>query len=261
MPAGEAAVRCRSSAVRAHGGRHSGTGARQAARLRARLAGRLEVVDRLVTLPRSGRRYWILAPAEPDRLLAAAEDDPEQRLPYWTQPWPSGLALADAALARFADLAGRPVLELGSGLGVTATAAIEAGAEVLATDYSPLALLLCRHNALDNARRAPRTLVADWRAPGTELSRCADAAGGFPVILGADILYEEGDIAPLLALVERLLAPDGRLWLAEPGRDPARRFLAALAASGWRDAVEVHDGPWPDGDDDPVRVHTLRRPG
>jgi hypothetical protein len=86
----------------------------------------------------------------------------------------------------------------------------------------------------------------------------ADALRGYPLILAADVLYEQRDIAPLLALVARLLAPDGELWLAEPGRETARRFLAEATAAGWREQVEYAAGPWPEGN---VRVglHFLRR--
>lgn len=232
---------------------------RRLARLGARLARQLALKDVVVALPRSGRHYSILAPSDHDRLLDEAEDDPEQQLPYWAEVWPSGLALADVALARAPELAGRPALELGSGLGITAAAALEAGAALLATDYSPVSLALCRYNGLRNAGRAPRTLQVNWRAPAPELLARADALGGFPIILAADVLYEARDIAPLLALVGRLLAPAGALWLAEPGRDSARRFLDAAAAAGWRRETERIAGPWPDRTSVRVGVHTLRR--
>ena len=231
---------------------------RRLSRLRARLARQLALRETAVTLPRSGRRYELLVPADHDRLLDEAEADPEQQLPYWAEIWPSGLALADVALERAVELAGRPILELGSGLGITATAALEVGAQLLAADYSAVSLDLCRYNTLRNAGREPRTLELNWREPSPELLAEADALRGYPLILAADVLYEQRDIAPLLALVARLLAPDGGLWLAEPGRETARRFLAEATAAGWREQVEHAEGPWPEGN---VRVglHYLRR--
>ena len=231
---------------------------RRLSRLRARLARQLALRETAVTLPRSGRRYELLVPADHDRLLDEAEADPEQQLPYWAEIWPSGLALADVALERAVELAGRPILELGSGLGITATAALEVGAQLLAADYSAVSLDLCRYNTLRNADREPRTLELNWREPSPELLAEADALRGYPLILAADVLYEQRDIAPLLALVARLLAPDGGLWLAEPGRETARRFLAEATAAGWREQVEHAEGPWPEGN---VRVglHYLRR--
>lgn len=234
--------------------------ARRLARLRARLARQLALKEAAIALPRSGRRYTILLPADHDRLLDEAEADPEQQLPYWAELWPSGVALADIAIARGGELAGRPVLELGSGLGVTASAALGVGARLLAADYSPLSLALCRYNTLRNAGRAPRTLEINWRAPAPALLARADEIRGFLIILAADVLYEERDIAPLLALVDRLLAPDGALWLAEPGRESARRFLALAASAGWRRESEESAGPWPDGSGVRVGFHFLCRP-
>ena len=77
----------------------------------------------------------------------------------------------------------------------------------------------------------------------------------------ADVLYETRDIAPLLAITARLLAPTGSLWLAEPGRDAARRFLAAATELGWQYTSETQDGPWADGTSVTVGLHFLRRPG
>jgi predicted nicotinamide N-methyase len=233
---------------------------RRLTRLRTRLEERLVLKEVPVTIPRAGRTYTILAPADHDSLLDEAEADPEQNLPYWAEVWPSGIALADVALARAEELAGRPVLELGSGLGITAAAAIEAGAELLAADYSAISLSLCRYNTLRNAGQEPRTIEINWRDPAPELLDRADAIRGYPVILAADVLYETRDIAPLLAITARLLARDGLLWLAEPGREAARRFLTAAADLGWQRASEEHAGPWTDGTSVRVGLHVLRRP-
>ena len=236
------------------------TRARRLARLRARLAERLALRDMPVRLPRTGHEYQVLTPADHDRLLDEAEADPEQHLPYWAEIWPSGVALADLALERADALAGQPALELGSGLGITAAAALMAGAELLAADYSPVSLALCRYNTLRNAGREPHTLELNWREPPAELLERADALRGYPVILAADVLYEARDIAPLLALITRLLAPAGTLWLAEPGRESSRRFLAIAAEQGWQRESLEHHGPWPDVGAVRVGLHFLRRP-
>lgn len=236
------------------------TRARRLERLRARLTEQLTVKEVPVTLPRTGRTYTILTPADHDRLLDEAETDPEQNLPYWAEIWPSGIALGDLALTRANELAGQTVLELGSGLGITAAAALEAGADLLAADYSAVSLSLCRYNSLQNAQREPRTIEVNWRAPSPEILERADAIRGYPLILAADLLYETRDIAPLLALTARLLAPKGVLWLAEPGREAAQRFIAAADELGWQRESEGHDGPWTEGTKVRVGIHFLRRP-
>lgn len=52
-------------------------------------------------------------------------------------------------------------------------------------------------------------------------------------MVGSDILYDERSAHALLALLGRVLAPDGEVWLADPGREPAQRFLKA-ATGAWR---------------------------
>ena len=217
-------------------------------------------VDR-VDLPGVSASYLIARPVDCDRLLDAAQSDPEQNLPYWAELWPSGIALAAAIARDPGSLSGQRVLELGCGLGVTAIAALRAGAELLVTDYAAEALAICSLNALAAAGRVPSCLRLNWREAGVAL---LDAGGaGFPIVLAADVLYEARDVAPLLALVERVVAPGGSLWLAEPGRGPAARFLAAIAGRGWVGERDECRGPWPDPEDNRkgvvVGIYRLRR--
>lgn len=203
----------------------------------------------------------ITRPRDADALLDLVAGDPEQNLPYWAELWPSGIALADAILAEPRLVRGERVLELGAGLGVTAVAAIESGADLLAVDYAPESLTLCRLNCLRNTEHEPATLQVNWREPGASFE--ARIASGFPVVLAADVLYERRDIEPLLSLVDRLVAPGGLLWLAHPRRPPATAFLEAARERGWDGPVESVDGPWPDLKDEHVVVdlHRLTRRG
>ena len=233
------------------------------ARLRAELAQTPSVSNALreveIVLPVSRDRVHVLKPVDADSLLDASVHDPEQNLPYWAEIWPSGLALAEAILAHPDRVRGRRVLEIGSGLGLTAVAALQVGADLTVADYSPESLLLCRYNCLWNTGREPHWLQINWRKPSDELFAVAGA--GFPVVLAADVLYEWRDVEPLLALADRLVEPGGALWLAEPGRDPARRFLELAGERGWSESVETFNGPWPDPEDRIVHVavHLLRR--
>lgn len=218
-------------------------------------------VDR-ITLPGTTTSTEISRPAAIDHLIDAAAADPEQNLPYWAELWPSGIALA-AKITRDPQIVrGRRVLELGCGLGVTAIAALNAGADLLVTDYSPAALSLCALNTLDCTGKHPEALRLNWRESNSAL--IAAAAGGFPVVLAADVLYESRDVDPLLAICQRLVAPGGDLWLAQPGRSPATRFIEAIRARGWTGESEQCAGPWPDPEDNHkavvVTIHRLQRP-
>jgi predicted nicotinamide N-methyase len=216
-------------------------------------------VEERVELPWSKRTITITRPADIDLLLDNAASDPEQNLPYWAEIWPSGLAIADLLALKPDLVSGRKVFELGSGIGTTAIAALQAGAELLVSDYSPESLTLCRFNAQRNTGKQPETLQLNWRSPSAEAQAAIGA--GFPVVLAADVLYESRDIEPLLEFVERIVAPGGQLVLAEPGRDVARRFLEAAGAKGWTGESLQHPGPWPDPKDEGVVVgiHLLGR--
>jgi predicted nicotinamide N-methyase len=226
------------------------------------LAAEAELETQSIHLPASGRELEIRKPTEAarERMFEAARLDPDKQMPYWARIWPSGVALADLALERRAEFAGQRVLELGCGLGTTASALLEAGAILTVSDYSPLPLAFCRYNALYNTGRAPRTLRFNWRSPNEGAVARAASGGGYPLILAADVLYEGRDVEPLLAIVERILAPDGMLWLAEPGRKTAQRFLNTAAALGWHGDTRKVAGPWPDGSNDTISLHFLRRP-
>ncbi len=190
--------------------------------------------------------------AAEDALRAVSEGI---HLPYWALLWPSGMALAEAILAAPSRIAGKRTLELGCGLGVTASAALQAGANLTAADCFADALLFCRLNTLCNAGRVPGPLMIDWRTPvGREavLSRAP-----FDVALAADVLYEAEDEAPLLEMVPQLLVRGGVFWLAEPGRRVAVSFVASALARGWRDEPATYERVWPT-DTKPTRVTVHR---
>lgn len=214
-----------------------------------------------VAIPGAGVTYTITRPADFDALLDAAAADPQQHLPYWAELWPSGIALAAALLAHGGSLTDVRALELGCGLGVTAIAALQRGVSLLATDYSPEALTLCALNAVQNAGRSPLTMRVNWREP--DAAFLGAVGEGFPCVLAADVLYEGRDVEPLRNVVERCVGPGGDFWLAEPGRPPAARFLAAMSSSGWTGRTSAYTGPWPDPEDNEkgveVRVHRLTR--
>lgn len=206
-----------------------------------------DVVEETVVV--GGRPLRLLRPRDGDAVLdeLLAEDDPdEDRLPFWTQLWPSGTALAQAIAAR--PLAGRRVLELGCGLGLVGVTAALAGAAVLVVDRSPEAIAF----AALNAERNGVTLQAAVRAFDQPRRLLAEAP--WDLVLAADVLYEQRNVPVLLWLLPRLVAQDGEVWLADPGRPMLSRLLAGAEATGWRRA-QVAAGP------DTVTINRLRRAG
>ncbi len=82
---------------------------------------------------------------------------------------------------------------------------------------------------------------------------------GFPLIIAGDVLYEGRDAEPLLNVIDRLLVAQGSLWLAEPVRRTAQRFLDAAAALGWEIESRQVKADWPDATNGPVNLHFLTR--
>ena len=189
------------------------------------------------SVPLRGAVLQVLRPRDAEALLDDRAFEHEEFLPYWAELWPSGVALARRVASR--SLKGARVLELGCGLGLPSLAAALAGGRVLATDWSPQAIELLRDNAERNGAELELE-IADWARPEALIERAP-----WDLVLGADLLYERRNVAPLLDLVPRLLGERGELWLADPGRAPAADFLAA-----WERLAEDADGP--------VTVYRLR---
>ena len=198
-----------------------------------------DVVEEVVAI--DGRDLRLLRPRDAEALLDEHAFEHEEYLPYWAELWPSSLALARAVAAR--SLRGARTLELGCGLGLPSIAAALAGGRVLATDWSPDAVAMTRANAERNGARV-ETLVCSWAEPGPLVERAP-----WDLVLASDVLYEARNADALLELLPRL----GReVWLADPGRPPARRFLAE-AAHDWA----ITSRPIPDLSDG--AVHRLVR--
>lgn len=187
--------------------------------------------------PIGGRSFRILTVRDPNVLLDAitpATFAIDERLPYWAELWTSALVLAERCLTS-TDLAGKRVLDLGCGLGLTGVCAAAAGARVLFTDYEEDAMAFAEWNARENltpaefARCAFRT--GDWRTP--------EELGAHDVVLGADIVYERRNFLPLLACLRATVGEHGEAWLAEPDRTLGHDFFDLAARDGWHVDLDV----------------------
>jgi predicted nicotinamide N-methyase len=160
----------------------------------------------------------LLRPRQAEALLDEDAFEREEFLPYWAELWKSGLALAEEVAGR--DVRGARVVELGCGLGVPSLAAALAGADVLATDWSPTAIALLEENARRNDVRLETAIVA-WAHAEVLLERAP-----WDLVLAADVLYERRNVDELLELLPRLGA---EVLLADPGRPHAKAFFAEAA--------------------------------
>jgi predicted nicotinamide N-methyase len=130
--------------------------------------------------------------------------------PFWAFAWAGGQALARYLLDHPEAVAGREVLDIGSGSGIVAIAAAKAGAAaVTAADIDRFAAAAIALNAALNG-------VAVKIETRDLLDR---AVAGWGVALAGDICYEEPMASRAIALLRRIAARPGRLaLLGDPGR-------------------------------------------
>lgn len=136
--------------------------------------------------------------------------------PFWAFAWAGGQALARYLLDNPETVAGRRVLDLASGSGLVAIAAMRAGAASAgANEIDPFALAAIALNAAANGVAVdvvPGDLVgAD---PGTSPAFWE----AYDCVLAGDVCYEKGMAARMMAHL-RAAALSGRtVLLGDPGR-------------------------------------------
>lgn len=133
----------------------------------------------------------------------------EEGSPYWAYAWPGGLALAHHLIANPHLVAGRGVLDLGTGSGLVAIAAAKAGAlDVLAVDIDPRAVIATELNAKANAVRLS--------------IQCADILDEEPMTIDlvtvGDLFYDQITAGRTLAFLRRHKAKGIEILIGDPGR-------------------------------------------
>jgi predicted nicotinamide N-methyase len=216
----------------------------------------------VTSLELAGRTIRLVRPADPDRLL----DDPavldwnrrDDYMPYWAYLWPGAYLLAEAvARAPWPEPTAGTIpleaLEIGCGLGLAGLTALARGLHVRFTDIDQAPLEFVARSAAENhfdpARFQIRRL--DWRDLPAER---------FPVILGADVIYES-PLVPLVAnLLDKLLAKGGLGLIASPYRVAALAFPAALASFGLTCSTEPATARAEDGRSIKGTIYRVTRP-
>jgi predicted nicotinamide N-methyase len=137
--------------------------------------------------------------------------------PYWAFAWAGGQALARYLLDNPAIVAGRCVLDLGSGSGLVAIGAAKAGAaRVLAGDIDAFAVTAIGLNCSAN--------MVTVEVTGDDL---LDASPGeFDVVLIGDLFYERPLAERVLAFAEAVRARGALVLAGDPRRSyfPPNRF-------------------------------------
>jgi predicted nicotinamide N-methyase len=165
-------------------------------------------------------RLWRVAALERhvDRAALLAADDPPEP-PYWAHCWSGAGVLA----AHVPPRAGR-VVEVGCGLGLPGLAAARRGARVTFVDRVAAPLAFVRASLAANRLDAAGLVVADLLSGALH--------GRFDLVLAAELLYDRSAFPAIARALAALVAPGGRLLLADAARVDTRPFLADLASAG-----------------------------
>ncbi len=157
----------------------------------------------------------------------------DERLPYWTELWPSSIALAQWLELQQGVIKQNICLDVGCGLGLTALVGHMFGARVLAFDYEVEALYYAKQNTFSNAQHfsensgGPLWFGMDWRRPAIKKH-------SIEYLWGADIMYERKFAYNLMDFLDFALAKHGRAWIAEPCRTVYEHFSAELIRRKWQ---------------------------
>ena len=136
--------------------------------------------------------------------------------PYWAFAWAGGQALARYVLDNSSVVSGKSVLDVASGSGLCAIAAMKAGArEVEATEIDALACSAILANAEANS-----VALAISEADPIGSDR------GWEIVLVGDAFYEKPLADRLLPWLEMLASRGADILIGDPGRTyfPKNRF-------------------------------------
>jgi predicted nicotinamide N-methyase len=142
--------------------------------------------------------------------------------PFWAFAWAGGQALARYVLDHPDSTRGKRVLDLASGSGLVAIAAMKAGAgSTTAADIDAFALAAVRLNA--RANEVELACIADDLLTGR-------ARTSWEVVLAGDIFYESDTAERAFAFLSRQASLGATVLIGDPGRSylPKDR-LAKLA--------------------------------
>jgi predicted nicotinamide N-methyase len=142
--------------------------------------------------------------------------------PFWAAAWPGGQVLARYVLDTRAVVAGRRVLDLGSGSGLVAIAAALAGAaEVVASEIDEFGTTAIPLNAEVNGAGGIRVVGDLLAGPPPDVD----------VVLAGDICYDRAMTERVLPFLARAREAGAEVLIGDPGRMylPVDR-LTALAA-------------------------------
>ncbi len=166
------------------------------------------------------------------RLAAAELGQADPGLPFWAFAWAGGLGIARYLAEHPDEVAGRRVLDVGSGSGLCAIVAARAGASaVRAIDTDPLSEAAVALNARINEVHVGFTRIDPLSAPPPACD----------VILAGDVCYEQTMGTRMIEWLQVAASRGTRVLLGDPGRKYLPPGLERLATYRVRTSTELED--------------------
>ena len=157
--------------------------------------------------------------------------------PFWVKLWEASMLLADL-LASMKPKPGQTLLELGAGMAAPGLAAAANGYKVTLSDYEPHILDFQKVSAAASGLTDVDFKIIDWLKP--------PAMQPFDTIVGAEILFREDFFEPLLQIFNKLLAPEGTIYLAHDVRRKSMPQFLIKAEKAYEIAVSERKIKKPD---------------
>jgi len=140
--------------------------------------------------------------------------------PYWSQVWPSAIALAEFISNNSHLLKEKVVLELGAGLGLPSMVAAHYAKSVVCSDYRPEAVELINQSAQLNELNNLQAVCLNWNHLPSGLET--------DILLLSDINYEQAAFADLHKVLNHFLEERTTIILSTPQRLMAKDFVATF---------------------------------
>lgn len=160
-----------------------------------------------------------------DELIKKHSDDidvVDERIPYWTEIWPSAVGLSQYIIENKKLFHEKQCIEIGAGLGLPSIVISEYCESILLTDYLEDALLFAEKNTKLNKISNISFDLLDWR-------NIDGAYKKYDIILASDVAYEKRFFDDLPKALSRLMNENSMAILTEPGRKYAESFTEKLS--------------------------------
>ncbi|MDQ7090619.1 MAG: methyltransferase domain-containing protein [Methylococcales bacterium] len=138
--------------------------------------------------------------------------------------WPSSEVLAHFLFDY--DIAGKRILEVGCGIGLTSLMLNHRHANITATDYHPeVESFLVENTRLNKGNKIPFVRMS-WNNEDSDL-------GKFDLIIGSDLLYEGDHVGLLSDFINQHATPHCEVIIVDPGRSYHGRFSKKMVTLGY----------------------------